>query len=54
MPKISLIGDKLINLEAGATYSEPGFEAIDKKDGDLTPAVRVSVTLIPLCRVNMN
>ncbi len=50
VPKISLVGDKLINIEAGATYNEPGYEAIDKKDGDLTQIVRISGnvdTLVP-------
>ena len=50
LPKISLIGDKLLNLEAGEKYIEPGYEAIDKKDGNLNQIVSISGsvdTLVP-------
>ena len=41
-PSISLAGEKTVNLGIDVAFSEPGFEAIDKEDGILTPSVSVS------------
>jgi hypothetical protein len=41
-PRISLVGESTINLTLGARFSEPGFAAVDKEDGILTPSVAVS------------
>ena len=38
-PSISLAGEKTINLTVGASFSEPGFAAVDKEDGILTSSV---------------
>ncbi len=40
-----LEGDKTIRLNVGETYVEPGYSAIDNKDGDLTDQVNVSSNL---------
>ncbi len=41
-PKIKLFGDNVVKLEAGTQYVDSGFEALDKKDGNLTANVTVS------------
>ncbi|MDG1315663.1 MAG: DUF5011 domain-containing protein [Flavobacteriaceae bacterium] len=41
-PSISLAGEKTINLIVGASFLEPGFAAVDKEDGILTPSVSVT------------
>jgi hypothetical protein len=41
-PSISLVGEKTINLIVGASFLEPGFAAVDKEDGILTPSVSVT------------
>ena len=41
-PTISLIGYDLINILIGENYTEKGFSAFDKEDGDLTSSVVVS------------
>lgn len=41
-PKIELVGGTSIVLKLNSTYTEPGYSAIDKKDGDLTDKVKVS------------
>ena len=41
-PSISLAGEKTINLTVGASFLEPGFAAVDKEDGILTPSVSVT------------
>lgn len=38
-PSISLAGENTINLTVGASFSEPGFAAVDKEDGVLTSFV---------------
>ena len=38
-PGITLTGDKTVTIAIGQTYSEPGFSAYDKEDGNLTPSV---------------
>lgn len=40
-PVITLIGDKKMVLEYGDSYKEPGFNAIDNYDGDITEKVKV-------------
>lgn len=40
-PELKLKGDKEITLKAGDTYEEPGWEARDNVDGDLTESVKV-------------
>ncbi len=41
-PTITLVGDKTVNLTIGQSYSEQGFSAYDKEDGNLTNSVVVS------------
>ena len=41
-PKIELAGDKKMIVKLKNTYEEPGYSAVDKKDGDLTSEVKVS------------
>ena len=41
-PEISLKGKESISLSYKAKYSEPGFEANDAHDGDLTESVKVT------------
>lgn len=41
-PDIKLKGDSKIILTLGKDYQEPGFNAVDNYDGDLTSAVKVS------------
>ena len=38
-PALLLLQDNILNLEAGATYTEPGFYAFDNVDGDITNKV---------------
>ena len=40
-PEIKLKGNETITLYTGTEYKEPGFEATDECDGDLTDKVRV-------------
>lgn len=40
-PELHLLGDTEVTLTAGSDYSEPGWEASDNCDGDLTEAVQV-------------
>lgn len=40
-PKIELVGDKELELTINTEYVEPGFKAIDNKDGDVTNSVKV-------------
>ena len=42
VPVITLTGAETITLGCGGTFVEPGYEATDAEDGDLTGAVRVS------------
>lgn len=41
-PKIKLNGGKKVTIKLNSIYEEPGFTAMDKKDGDLTDKVKVS------------
>ena len=41
-PRIKLTGGDNIVIKINSTYSEPGFTAVDKKDGDVTDKVKVS------------
>lgn len=41
-PEITLKGDKKLSVTINTKYEEPGYEAIDKLDGDLTENVKVS------------
>lgn len=40
-PEITLKGDKELSVTIDTKYEEPGYEAIDKLDGDLTKNVKV-------------
>lgn len=40
-PEIVLTGDTQITIQAGNTYTEPGYTATDNVDGDLTAKVQV-------------
>ena len=41
-PKINLKGDKELSITIGTEYNEPGYDAIDELDGDLTDKVKVT------------
>lgn len=41
-PKIELYGESTMTLKVGDTYTEPGYIATDKEDGDITNEVVVS------------
>ena len=41
-PEITLKGDKELSVTIDTKYKEPGYEAIDKLDGDLTENVKVT------------
>lgn len=45
IPKIILKGNTIINLVEGEKYNEPGFEAKDKNDGDITSNVKIEGTI---------
>lgn len=40
-PVINLKGDKEITINEGSKYKEPGFTAVDNKDGDITSKVKI-------------
>lgn len=40
-PEIKLNGSSIITIDAGGTYTEPGYTAIDNCDGDITEHVKV-------------
>lgn len=40
-PELTLVGEKNICIQAGVKWNEPGYEASDNLDGDLTSAVRI-------------
>lgn len=40
-PDLQIFGDYWMNINVGDTYIEPGYQAIDNKDGDLTGSVVV-------------
>lgn len=44
-PELTLKGQQLILLRRGKTYREPGFEAMDNCDGDITDKVVVNGTV---------
>ncbi len=46
IPVITLIGDEIINLELGDTYTELGATAIDNSDGDLSTSIIIAGDLI--------
>lgn len=41
-PVLTLLGEENLSIYAGTTLNEPGYEATDNCDGDLTDAVQVS------------
>jgi hypothetical protein len=45
LPVITLQGDDPVTLEVGTAYSEPGYEATDNYDGDITANVTVTGTV---------
>jgi hypothetical protein len=44
-PVITLLGDDPVALDLGTQYSEPGYEATDNYDGDITGNVTVTGTV---------
>ncbi len=46
-PMLTLKGDKIITVKIGTDYQEPGFEAIDKLDGNITSKVKIENTINP-------
>ena len=40
-PELSLLGEDEMTINAGSTYEEPGWSAVDNVDGDLNEAVQV-------------
>jgi hypothetical protein len=45
LPVITLLGDDPLTLDVGTAYSEPGYEATDNYDGDITGSVTVTGTV---------
>jgi len=43
-PVISLVGESIINIELGSTFTDPGATASDNIDGDLTSSITSSGT----------
>ena len=41
-PEINLSGEESITIYAGSSFNEPGYEAIDNCDGDITDKVSIS------------
>lgn len=41
-PVITLLGESVITMTIGTEYTEPGFAAVDNRDGDLTTSVEVT------------
>ena len=41
-PIIELNGNNIINIKMNETYIEPGYKAIDEKDGDITDKVKIN------------
>lgn len=41
-PELTLLGDAEVTMETGQSYEEPGFNAVDTYDGDITDKVVVS------------
>lgn len=49
-PELTLTGGETLHISAGSDFTDPGFSAFDRGDGDLTAAVKVSGevdTLLP-------
>ena len=44
-PVISLVGESIINIELGSTFTDPGATASDNVDGDLTSSITSSGTV---------
>ena len=44
-PVLTLKGSKTISMDAGLTYTDPGYSAIDNKDGNITDNVVVTGTV---------
>jgi peptidoglycan/xylan/chitin deacetylase (PgdA/CDA1 family) len=44
-PELTLLGDSTVTITAGTAYTDPGWDASDNVDGDLTDAVEVTDTL---------
>lgn len=42
-PELTLVGGERVVLPLGLKFSDPGFTAYDRKDGDLTEQVQVSI-----------
>ena len=42
IPTITLSGKNIITLYQGQTYKEPGYKALDPKDGDITNNVKIN------------
>lgn len=42
---LTLKGNTMINIKLGESYQEPGYQAVDKQEGDLTKNVSVQSTL---------
>lgn len=41
-PTITLVGDANMTIQAGSTYTDPGYTALDNIDGDITDKVEIS------------
>lgn len=41
-PELTLMGDKELVMTAGQAYQEPGFQALDNCDGDITDRVEIT------------
>ena len=51
-PEITLHGEERLVIDAGSSYQEPGYEAWDNCDGELTQAVEVSGWVNPYATGN--
>ncbi len=53
-PEITLFGDQVMNLVLNVdTWAEPGFEAIDEQDGDLTSNVIITGDSVDVTRIGV-
>jgi len=50
-PVITLRGSNVISVEAGNDYEDPGYDALDNLDGDISPQVRVTGDTVDTSKV---
>lgn len=47
-PVITLTGESSMTITVGSTFVEPGFTAVDNRDGDVTTQVQITGTVDPM------